>query len=145
MRSARPFRSGRILAAANVVAMVALLAGKTPEYDLLRAQDESRARGGIDFIDSEAPLWVGARPLYVGELVAVPLVDRLFAIVNVPALLATLVVSFPMWIALGAIGSGTSSAFQSWATAAVLLAAVAAWGWVVGALVDWVAQRRGAV
>ncbi len=141
----RRWKLARILTALNVLVLIALLAPKAPEFDRLRAQDAERASGEMTFLESEAPLYVGGRPLYGGELVVgVSMAERAYVFVNVPAILVSFVVAAPLsgatakWVASSSL---TPSVWESWVLAGVLVIAVAGWAFTIGALVD---KWRGA-
>lgn len=139
----------QILAALNVLVLIALLAPKASEFDRLRADDAARASGEMHFLDSEQPLYVAGRPLYGGELVfGVSVAERAFVIANIPAVLTSLAVALPLSGAtekLVANPTLTPSVWQSWVLAATLMVAVAAWAFAIGTLVDkWRGTSRSA-
>lgn len=139
-------RLPRAFAAVNVLALVVLLATKTPEYERLRAEDRARESGEIQFFESEAPFYVAARPLYAGQLVfGVPVLEEVYVFVNVPAMLVSLVISLPLASISAKLATGSyqaSSVWASWVSAGTLAVAVALWGFIVGVVVDQVRRLR---
>jgi hypothetical protein len=71
--------------------------------------------------------------------VMVPPQEKLFAFVNIPALLAAVVLAPPLASAVALLTAGpvrTASVSESWVVAAVLFPAVALWAFAVGALFE---------
>lgn len=146
---ARRKRIGWGLAALNVLAFVTLLATKSPEYELLHASDVAEASGELTYISSADPMYLAGRPFDSSAHVAnVPLAEGIYFLVNVPAMLVALPVSFPMASITSKWWDGSdraSSAWQSWTLAVVFGLSSAAWAFAVGfALNHWRGRSRGA-
>jgi hypothetical protein len=132
---------GWIVAALNILAFAVFLGIRSPEYELLRSQDQKlQAGGGIEFTTAD-PIHLAGRPFYSSAHVAgVPLVEDLYFALNTPAMMAALWVSYPLASSTHEWWTGsvaTPSAWHSWALAISFGLAGLLWAFAVGAAIEW--------
>lgn len=139
--SSKRSKTGLILAALNVGALVVLLAPKPPEFDWLRAKDAAeaaaKARGEVTFLDFDAPLYVAGRPLSGGDI-RVSFAEHAYVFLNFPAIMASLAFAWPLTSASATWAAAhlTPSEWKSWVLAGTLVISVAGWAFTLGVLFD---------
>jgi hypothetical protein len=137
-------RIGGVVALANVLGFIALLATRSPEYEQLRDRDAERAAGGPEFISSADPIHLAGRPFYSSAHTPVPLIEDLYFAANVPAHLATIALGLPLASMTHRAFPGAWSApgaWESWVLAIVFGVGSALWGFVFGATIARWAHR----
>jgi len=84
-----------ILATANVLAFIALLASRPPEYERLREHDKELRGGGSISFSSADPIHLAGRRFYSSAHTYVPLVEDLYFMANFPGETAMVYLAFP--------------------------------------------------
>ena len=138
---ARPWRLRWVLAAVNVLTLVAILATKPPQYEWLwEADTKFWANGSFEWSSAD-PMYLAARPFDSPSHVSdVPVFETIYFTLNTPAMLAALSVADPiaqMTSEWWTTSPRTSSAWSSWTLAAVFGLFCTLWAFTLGAIGDW--------
>ena len=139
-------RFGAVLAAVNVLAFVAMLAARPPEYDGLRRRDAAIRSGGPIEMTTADPHYMAARPFYSSAHTQIPFPEFLYFLVNTPAEFGSFILAFelyPLVMDVFAPDVITSTAQDSWVMAIAFGVCAAVEAFVVGLLIgQWRSRRQ---